>query len=160
VVSVKQDETALVKQAQEHAKSALARTGRVLPAAYMLVRRNPQTGALLTHPTAIGTELDSPFESREAYEELLDTVRSEAKRLDAFAVALCGEAEAEIEEKGRIVMRRVFFVRVEDQDGVHHMHARIEPGKYGEVRIGDLLLTPGATDDVDEPLLPEPPTVN
>jgi len=144
----------LVKQAEEHARASLERTGRVLPGAYMLVRRNPQTGAPLQHPTAIGTELDEPLKSRAAYEEWLSTVRQEALRLDAFAVALAGEAQAEIEEHGRVVSRRVFFVRVEDSDGVHHMHAVIEPDAYGGLKLGTLLLTPGAADDVLAPLLP------
>jgi hypothetical protein len=150
---VKQDETALVKQAVEHARAALQRAGRVLPAAYMLVTRNPQTGAALMNPTAIGTELDEPLADQAAYDEFLGTIRQEAQRLSARAVVLAGEAEAEIEEAGRVVPRRVFFARVEDQDGVHHLHALIEGAPDGTWQLGELSLTDGASDDVGGALL-------
>lgn len=150
---MQQDESALVKQAMAQAKKELERSGRVLPAAYMLVQRNPQTGGALVHPTAIGTQLESPFASPKEYTEFLGTLRTEAERLAALAIALCGEAEAEIEQDGRVVTRRVFFVRVEDRGGVHHLHASIELGG-GKATLGQLLDTPGASDDVDAPLLP------
>jgi hypothetical protein len=153
---MQQDESSLVKQALAQARKELARAGRVLPAAYMLVQRNPQTGAPLMNPTAIGTQLDKPLASREEYVEFLGTLRVEANRLSAVAIALCGEAEAEIEDQGQVVARRVFFVRVEDRTGVHHLHASIEAadGAAGGVVLGTLLATPEATDDVDAPLLP------
>ncbi|HEX2678739.1 MAG TPA: hypothetical protein VHM19_18930 [Polyangiales bacterium] len=151
---MEQDETALVKQALAQARKELARAGRVLPSAYMLVQRNPQTGAPLMNPTAIGTQLDKPLASREEYLEFLGTLRTEAKRLAALAVALCGEAEAEIEEAGKLLTRRVLFVRIEDRSGVHHLHASIDPVLESPPKLGELLDTPDATDDVDAPLLP------
>ncbi len=157
---MQQDETALVKQALSHARNELARGGRVLPAAYMLVQKNPQTGAALTNPTAIGTQLDKPLSSVEEYFEFLATIRTEARRLSAIAVALCGEAEAEIEEEDRVVQRRVLFLRVEDREGVHHMHATIETRPDGAPALGALLATSDASDDVDAPLLPLVPLVN
>jgi hypothetical protein len=157
---MQQDETALVKQAVAHARNELARSGRVLPAAYMLVQKNPQTGAALMNPTAIGTQLDKPLASSDEYFEFLGTIRTEARRLSALAVALCGEAEAEIEEDGRVVQRRVLFLRVEDREGVHHMHAAIDTRPDGAPALGALLATPDASDDVDAPLLPLMPFVN
>lgn len=151
---VEQDETSLVKQALRQAAEALANTGRVLPAAYMLVRRNPQTAAPLSVPTAVGMQLESPLTSHADYVELLSTLREEAARLSAVAVALCGEAQAEIESDGGVSMKRVFFVRIEDRDGVHHMHAEIQAGPDGRSKLGTLLASPDASDDVDAPLLP------
>lgn len=154
--TMQQDEAALVKQALAQAKAELVRSGKVLPAAYMLVQRNPQTGGALMNPTAIGTQRENAFSSPEEYEEFLQMLRAEARRLAALAVALCGEAEAEIEQDGRIVTRRVFFVRIEDRNGVHHLHARIAAGAERSAMLGELLDTPGASDDVSEPLLPPP----
>ena len=150
---MKQDETSLVKQALEQAAHSLAHSGRVLPAAYMLVRRNPQTSALLTMPTAIGMQLEAPLSSHADYLELLATLREEAARLQAVAVALCGEAQAEIEGQDGLRSQRVFFVRIEDRHGVHHLHAEIEQSGEGALRLGELLASPDASDDVDAPLL-------
>ncbi len=151
---MQQDESALVKEAKQHAAASLDHSGRVPLAAYMLVRRNPQTGAPLTHATALGAELPQPIASRKDYLEILALLRAEARRLDAMAIALCGEAEAEIEERGQLALRRVFFVRIEDRDGVHHLHAAIDSAADGQRRIGQLLASSGAEDDVDQPLLP------
>src|SRR4051812_6152304 len=128
---MKQDESALVREAVRQASERLVRGEQLLPAAYMLVRRNPQTGALLTYPTAIGMAIDKAFESEAEYLEFLKRLRAEAKRLDAIAVALGGEAEAEIEGARGPSRKRVFYLRVEDSAGVHHLHAAIENAKLG-----------------------------
>jgi hypothetical protein len=153
---MRQDETSLVNQAVDQARETLARSGRVLPAAYMLVTRNPQTSAPLAQPTAIGTQLEAPLSSHADYQELLVSLREEAARLAALAVVLCGEALAEIDDAGALSQRRVFFVRIEDQEGVHHLHAAIESASGGGPRLGTLMASPDASDDVDAPLLPGP----
>jgi hypothetical protein len=151
---MRQDETALVREAVRQAEATLARGGRLLPAAYMLVRRNPQTGAPLTHPTAIGSAVETAFAKREDYLAFVGTLRVEAKRLDAIAVALGGEAQAEVEAKdGRISLRRVFYLRVEDSDGVHYLHAVIERSAQGAEKLGPLLDSGESSDDLPEPLL-------
>lgn len=152
---MKQDESALVQEAMRYASERLARGERIMPAAYMLVRRNPQTGALLTYPTAIGMAVEQPFASQADYLEFLKTLRVEAKRLDAIAVALGGEAEAEIEGGSgpRPSRQRVFYIRVEDTAGVHHLHAAIERSGSAE-KLGTLFDAGNADDDLPEPLLP------
>jgi len=152
---MKQDESALVKQALREAREQLAQRGRIFPAAYMLVRNNPQTGAPLTYPAAIGSVRDAAFASRAEYDEFLKLLRAESARLDAVAVALSGEAEAEIESSGgHASKRRVFYVRIEDQQGVEQLHAVIEPDGQGGQRLGTLLADAGASDMLDELLLP------
>ena len=146
------DESALVKEALRHARETLARGQNLLPSAYMLVQCNPQTGALLTYPTAIGMACEAPFASAEAYLEFLGMLRSEAKRLRAVAVAIGGEAHAEIE--GTAAPKHVFYLRVEDAAGVHHLHAPIEHTPSGQRKLGALLDAGDAPDDVPEPLLP------
>lgn len=146
------DETALVREAMHQAGKALASGTRIFPAAYMLVRCNPQTGAPLTYPTAIGLQHDKPFESPEAYLEFIGVLRAEARRLSAVAVAISGEAEAEVEGEAR--PRRVFYLRIEDAAGIHHLHAPIERTASGDARLGSLVDTGDAPDDLPEPLLP------
>ncbi len=159
---MQQDETALVREAVRHASERLSRGERLLPAAYMLVRRNPQTGAQLTYPTAIGMAVDKPFQSQAEYLEFLSSLRTEAKRLDAIAVALGGEAEAEIEGARGPSMKRVFYLRVEDSDGVHHLHAGIDTAASGGMKLGTLFDAGEVPDDLPEPLLsgvpPAPPS--
>jgi hypothetical protein len=153
---MKQDETVLVREALHQAQESLRRNGRLLPGAYMLVRCNPQTGALLTYPTAIATTCDRPFGSRTEYLEFLQLVRREAKRLQAVAVALGGEAEAEIEPGPAAAQAKqlVFYLRVEDAQGVHHLHAVLERDALGQAKLGPLLDAGDASDDLTEPLLP------
>lgn len=146
------DETALVREAMHQARQALSAGARILPAAYMLVRCNPQTGAPLTYPTAIGMQQDKPFESPAAYLEFLTTLRAEARRLSAVAVAISGEAEAEVEGEAR--PRRVFYLRIEDAEGVHRLHAPIERTSSGEALLGSLVDAGEVPDDLPEPLLP------
>jgi hypothetical protein len=160
---MKQDETALVREAVRAAAERLNQGQQLLPAAYMLVQRNPQTGAMLTYPTAIGMACEKPFGSQAEYLEFLAMLRTEAKRLQAVAVALGGEAEAEIESDagGRAPQRqRVFYLRVEDAAGVHHLHAAIERTSSGGVKLGTLFDAGDAADDLPEPLLPLPTASN
>jgi hypothetical protein len=151
---MKHDESALVKQAVREAREQLASSGAVLPAAYMLVTKNPQTEAPLTHPTAIGAQRDKPFESVEDYREFLATLQKEAKRLGAKAIALAGEARAEIETASGTTLRRVLYLRIEDEAGVHPLHATIDPADGGGWILGELLADPEAADDIDVRLLP------
>ncbi len=148
------DERALVRQAYEQARQDLAQKGRVHPAAYMLVQKNPQTGAKLTHPTAIGTQPDKPFAAQADYDEFLAALREEAKRLDALAVAFCAEAMAEVEDKGTISRRRVVMIRIEDGEGIGHLHALVEGDALSGPRLGQLVTSHEAIDDETAPLLP------
>lgn len=149
---MKHDESALVKQALRDAREQLANNERLLPTAYMLVRNNPQTGAPLTNPTALAWQRDEPFASREEYDEFLAQLRAEITRLAALAVAIGGEAQAEVESGGKMITRRVFMLRVEDRDGVEQLHAPIEADDHGELRIGTLLADAGAEDILDHRL--------
>jgi hypothetical protein len=151
---MKQDETALVREAVRHASDRLNSGQRLLPAAYMLVRRNPQTGATLTYPTAVGMAVEKPFASQADYLDFLSSLRTEAKRLDAIAVALGGEAEAEIDGARGPSTKRVFYLRVEDAAGVHHLHAAIEAAPAGGMKLGTLFDAGAVPDDLPEPLLP------
>lgn len=150
---MKHDESALVKQALHEAREQLRARGRILPAAYMLVRNNPQTGARLTHPTALGATRDAPFANAQEFSEFVAQLRAESGRLDALAVAFSGEAEAEIESSSGSSTRRVWYVRIEDQQGVEQLHAPIEPDGQGGHRLGKLLADAGADDMLDTPLL-------
>jgi hypothetical protein len=150
---MKHDESALVKQALREAREQLQARGRIHPAAYMLVRNNPQTGAPLTHMTALGTVRDAPFASPAEFTDFLAQLRVESQRLDAAAVALSGEAEAEIETSSGSSTRRVLYVRIEDAQGVEQLHAAIEPDGKGGHRLGKLLADAGAVDMLDAPLL-------
>jgi hypothetical protein len=149
---MKHDESALVKQALHEARTQLQARGRIMPAAYMLVRNNPQTGAPLTHPTALGSMRDAPFASAQEFADFLGQLRSEIVRLDAAAVALSGEAEAEIEASSGSSKRRVWYLRIEDAQGVEQLHAAIEPDGSG-YRLGKLLADAGAVDVLEAPLL-------
>jgi hypothetical protein len=150
---MKQDESALVKQALHQAREQLRTGGRILPAAYMLVRKNPQTGAPLTHPTALGSVRAAPFATPAEFSEFLAQLRIEIARLDAAAVALSGEAEAEIETSSGSSKRRVWYLRIEDTQGVEQLHAAIEPDGQGGQRLGKLLADAGAADMLDARLL-------
>lgn len=150
---MKHDESALVKQALRDAREQLQDKGRILPAAYMLVRNNPQTGAPLTHPTAIGSVSDVPFAAPEELEQFVTQLRDEAARLDAVAVALAGEAEAEVDAGGGSALRRVWYLRVEDAQGVEQLHAPIEPDGAGGQKLGKLMADAGAADMLERPLL-------
>jgi hypothetical protein len=156
---MKHDESALVKQALREAREQLQARGHIFPATYLLVRNNPQTGAPLTNLTAVGSTRDAPFAKPEEFAEFLVQLRTEIARLGAVAVALSGEAEAEIEsgaggDSTPTKRSRVWYVRIEDSQGVEQLHAAIEPDGKGGQRIGKLLADAGAVDMLDSPLLP------
>jgi hypothetical protein len=150
---MKHDESALVKQALREAREQLHARGRIFPSTYMLIRNNPQTGAPLANLTAVGTTHDAPFATPQDFAEFLQQLRSEIARLGAVAVALSGEAEAEIEASSGPSKRRVWYVRIEDSQGVEQLHAAIEPDGKGGHRLGKLLADAGAADMLDSPLL-------
>ena len=150
---MKHDESALVKQALREAREQLRSRGHIRPATYLLVKNNPQTGAPLTNLTAIGNTREAPFASGKEFAEFIDQLRSEIARLGAVAVALSGEAEAEIEtSSGKASKRRVWYVRIEDAQGIEQLHAPIEPDGSG-FRLGQLLADAGAVDMLEAPLL-------
>jgi hypothetical protein len=150
---MKHDESALVKQALHEARAQLEARGRIFPGAYLLVRNNPQTGAPLANLTALGTLRDGPFASNAEFDEFLAQLRTEITRLDAVAVAVSGEAEAEIESTSGRSTRRVWVLRMEDSQGVEQLHAAIEPDGQGGHRLGKLLADAGAVDMLGAPLL-------
>jgi hypothetical protein len=155
---MKHDEESLIKEALAQAKTELSRFGRVRPGAFLLVQNNPQTGARLTHPTGLGTMLEETPITGEVLDAFIAGVRSEAARLDALAVALSAEAEAELERNGKVEKKRVLLIRMEDQDGVHILHAPIDLQLDGGVGLGELMLSDAADgiDELGEPLLPRP----
>ena len=146
---MEQDERTVVLRAQEMVRESVSVHGQVLPGAVMLVARDPQTGAPLPKRQAIGLTLDQPFESPDELASFVNELRIEALRLDASAVALVGEATADIVDGTPM---RVTLIRVEDEGGVDLMHAKIEEG-----RVGAFLESPGAPDILDEPILPRAP---
>jgi hypothetical protein len=150
---MKHDESALVKQALRDAREQLQARGRILPGAYMLVRKNPQTGAPLTHPTAIGSVLEQPLASPGEFAEFVEQLRGESARLAAVAVAFGAEAEAEIETASGSAVKRVWYLRVEDEQGMEQLHAVIETEGDGPPRLGKLMADAGATDLLGAPLL-------
>jgi hypothetical protein len=155
---MKHDEESLIKEALAQAKTELSRFGRVRPGAFMLVQNNPQTGARLTHPTGLGTVLEETPVTGEALDTFIAGVRTEAARLDALAVALSAEAEAELERNGKVEMKRVLLIRMEDQDGVHILHAPIDAQLDGGLGLGELMASEGSEglDELGEPLLRRP----
>jgi len=141
------DEQSLVQEAHATAKQQVEATGHVLPAAYLLTRINPQTGAELTYPTAVASVFETPLQSEADMRELVQLIRVEARRLVALAVVFCAEAEVVLDDAGRDV-RRVAMVRMEDREGVQLMHAEIVAGETGH-SLGPLMSTnlDGAPDD-------------
>ncbi len=133
------DEKSLVRQAHATAREQVERLGHVLPAAYLLTRINPQTGAELTYPTALASVSETPLRSQNDMQELVQSIREEARRLRALAVVFCAEAEVQLDDAGRDV-RRVAMLRMEDRDGVQLMHAEIIAGETGH-SLGALMST-------------------
>lgn len=138
------DEQSLVREAHAAAKQQVEATGHVLPAAYLLTRINPQTGAELTYPTAVASVSETPLRSQQDMQELVRVIREEARRLRALAVVFCAEAEVVLDDSGRDI-RRVAMVRMEDHEGVQLMHAEIVAGETGH-SLGPLMST-----NLDEP---------
>ena len=148
-----QDASVLVQEAQAVAQAQVEKEGRLLPGAYLLVRRNPQTGAPFTYPTAIASWAEAPFASAEDFETFVAQVRGEVERLDAMAVVLSTEAMAEVDTPEGPLPQRVVVLRLEDETGIHWMHAPIEKGVDGGDRVGMFYATPGVPDPIEKPLL-------
>lgn len=140
-MSTKQSPLTVVRMAQDHAKTELEEHGRIRPGVFMLVACNPQTGAALTQPAAIGTVVEEGFKDEEDQQEFLDGVRAEAKRLQAQAAAICVQAEAEVEGKDRALS--VALIHIEDADGITLLHAPIER-KNGRFSMGAFVAMEGA----------------
>jgi len=140
-----QDERAVVRQAQQAVHESLHSRGVVLPGAVMLVGRDPDSGEPLLEKRAIGMTEEQPFAGEEEFESFIGGLRAEALRLEATAIAIIGEASADIIDG---TPTRVALIRVEDEGGVDLMHAKIESG-----RVGDFLATPDAPDIIDKPIL-------
>lgn len=133
------DEQSLVREAHATARKQVESLGHVLPAAYLLTRVNPQTGAELTYPTALASVFETPLRSQEDMQELVQSIREEASRLRALAVVFCAEAEVQLDDAGRDV-RRVAMLRMEDHEGVQLMHAEIVAGETDH-SLGPLMAT-------------------
>ena len=128
-MSTKQGALTVVRMAQEHAQNELIERGQIRPGVFMLVSRNPQTGAELSQVAAIGTVLENGFVSEEERDEFLGDIRGEAQRLAASAIALCLQAQAEVE--GQEQPLPVAVIHIEDQVGVTLLHAPFERGRDG-----------------------------
>lgn len=133
------DEQSLLREAHATARQQVETTGHVLPAAYLLTQVNPQTGALLTYPTALASVSETPLRSQEDMQELVGNIREEARRLRALAVVFCAEAELQLDDAGRDLRRAAMF-RMEDRAGVQLMHAEIVAGETG-YSLGPLMST-------------------
>lgn len=144
------DERVVVRHAQDAAAASLRDHGAVLPGAVMLVLRDPHSEQPLSEPHAIGMMEPEPLADEEAMQSFLGGLRAEAQRLHARAVALVGEAGAEVEGGGS---RRVALIRMEDATGVQLMHAPIEV-RGGQPTLGDFVASPEAPDILEHPLLP------
>jgi hypothetical protein len=140
-----QDERTVVLRAQEMARESLSEHGRVMPGAVMLVGRDPETGEPLASRHAIGMTEAQPFGSQEDFDEFVEALRTEAERLDATAVAIIGEATADIVDGAPA---RVALIRVEDEGGVDLVHAKID-----DDRVGSFVDSPGAPDIFEQPIL-------
>ena len=143
---MEQDERTVILQAQDAARQSLLEHGRVLPAAVMLVQIDPISEVRLDVRRAIRMGEDKPFETEEQFEAFVGGLRAEALRLQATAVALIGEAAADIVDGAP---RRVALIRHEDATGVQLMHAPIDGN-----RTGDFMPSPEAPDILDQPILP------
>lgn len=137
---MKQDEHSVVKEAQAHVRRELRTHSRVRPGVFMLVRSNPQTGAPLSQPAAIGQVVEQAMEGDTRATWFAD-IRAEANRLQAVAVAVALDAEAETEDGERVHMA---IVCIQDAEGVEVLVAPIEHADLG-ARAGNF----GALDDPD-----------
>jgi len=71
----------------------------------------------------------------------LEDIRSEAQRLAAQAIALCMQANAEVE--GRAQALAVAVIHIEDHNGTTLLHAPVEQGKKG-LSLGAFMAMEGA----------------
>lgn len=153
---MEQDETTLIREAQQVIEEQLAQEGRVLPAAFMLIRRNPQTLGRLTHPTAVSSVRPEPFADADEARAFVAQIREEAAKLDARAVAISGEALAEIETEQGVQAQRVAWIRIDDRDGAHHLHAHIDIEPNGDIILSNYFQSQPSEDEIGEPLVPRP----
>lgn len=151
------DETSLVREAQQVIEEQLAHEGRVLPAAFMLIRRNPQTLGRLTHPTAVSSVRPEPFADADDARSFVTRIREEAAKLEALAVAISGEALAEIETEEGVQAQRVAWIRIDDRDGSHHLHAHIDIEPNGDIALSNYVQSQPSEDEIGEPLVPWSP---
>lgn len=149
--AMQQDAHTVVREAQRHAQMDLEHQGSVRPAVFMLVARDPETGADLPQAAAIGSIAEGPDVDRA---EWFDGIRAEAGRLGATVVAVCMGVEAEVEGGKRVPAA---VVHVEDEAGAELLMAPV--ARNGEqLQIGAYtVLTdvdPHAVMGIDPPLLP------
>jgi hypothetical protein len=147
---MQQDAHTVVREAQRHAQTDLESQGRVRPAVFMLVTRDPETGTALPQAAAIGSIADGPDVDRADW---FDGIRAEAGRLGATVVAVCMGVEAEVEDGKRVPAA---VVHVEDEAGVELLMAPV--ARSGEeLHIGAYtVLTdvdPHTVMGIDPPLL-------
>lgn len=140
-MTTKQSALTVVRMAQEHAQTELRERGHIRPGVFMLAAFNPQTGAKLSQATAIGTVHEEGFAQDEERVAFLDAIRSEAQRLGAQAIALCLQANAEVE--GQAQMLPVAVIHIEDHNGVTLLHAPVERDHAGLV-LGAFVAMEGA----------------
>lgn len=120
---LRQSALTVVRMAQSHAQEELTARGRIRPGVFMLVRRNPQTDAPLSQPIAIGTVNEEGFADESAQQTFFEDVRTEARRLEATAVAICLQAEAELTDSSAALP--VALIHIEDNAGLSLLHAPI-----------------------------------
>jgi len=130
----------VVRMAQNHAQTELAERGHIRPGIFMLVTRNPQTGGTLSQPTAIGSVLEEGFADADDQLAFLQGIRNEATRLEAQAVALCLQADAELADQATPLP--VAVVHIEDSAGVTVLHAPIEAHPAG-LQLGAFMALEG-----------------
>lgn len=147
------DERVVVRHAQDAVAASLSEHGIVLPGAVMLVSLDPQDESPLPAPQAIGMMEPAPLVGEDEMVSFVGGLRAEAHRLHARAVALLGEAGAQVEGRGG-GEQRVALIRMEDATGVQLMHAPIEV-RGGVAKAGDFVASPEAPDILDHPLLPD-----
>jgi len=80
--------------------------------------------------------LDEGFTNDEERNQFLGDIRIEAQRLAASAIALCLQAEAEVE--GQASGLAVAVIHIEDERGVTLLHAPFERGPRG-LQLGAFL---------------------
>ncbi len=148
---MEQDERTVVRQAQNVVQQSLREHGRVLPGAVILAHHDPESGEPLPAPAALAMSEDKPFEDEAAFELFVGGLRAETRRLGATAIALIGEAGAEVE--GSEGVRRVALIRMEDRGGVQLLHAPIELQPDGGMLAGDFVASPEAPDILEHPIL-------
>lgn len=145
----------VVRMAQNHAQTELTEQGSIRPGVFMLVLRNPQTDGRLSQPAAIGSIREEPFATADDQVSFLQDIRTEAARLEAQAIALCVQGEAELTD--RATPLPVAVIHIEDTAGTTVLHAPIERDASG-LRLGAFMSLEGA--DAREASGIEPPLLS